>query len=103
MAPPIMTPEQRDAARVKAGQVRTARAELKGRLKRGEITLADAVAGELTARMKVSELLAALPGVGKAKAADVMERLKISDNRRVGGLGTNQRAELLGLFADVPA
>jgi ribosomal protein S13 len=44
--------------------------------------------------MKVSALLESLPGVGKVRAKQLMERLGIADSRRVRGLGTNQRAAL---------
>ena len=45
--------------------------------------------------MKVSVLLESLPGVGKIRAAQAMERLGISESRRVRGLGASQRAALL--------
>ena len=44
--------------------------------------------------MRVSALLESLPGVGKVRAKQIMERLSISENRRVGGLGANQIAAL---------
>jgi hypothetical protein len=103
MALPIMTPEQRDAAREKARQVRGARADLKACLKRGEVTLAEAIRDEVTAKMKVSALIESLPGMGKVRAKQVMERLGIAENRRVGGLGPKQRAALETAFAPVPA
>ena len=45
-------------------------------------------------KMKVSALLESLPGVGKVRAKQIMERLGIAESRRVRGLGTNQRAAL---------
>ena len=44
--------------------------------------------------MKVSALLESLPGVGKVRAKQIMERLGISETRRVRGLGANQIAAL---------
>jgi ribosomal protein S13 len=35
-----------------------------------------------------------MPGVGKVRAKQIMERLGISETRRVRGLGTNQIAAL---------
>ena len=35
-----------------------------------------------------------LPGVGKVRAKQIMERLGIAESRRVRGLGTNQRSAL---------
>src|SRR5580704_15083404 len=50
---------------------------------------ADALAKAQAARKKRSELLASV------KAAAVMEEAGIDDNRRVGGLGEQQRKKLL--------
>ena len=41
--PPILTPEQRTAALKKAAEARTARAELKEKLKMGSVTLKEAL------------------------------------------------------------
>ena len=40
-------------------------------------------------------LLESLPGVGKVKAKKIMEEIGIADNRRVQGLGQQQKAALL--------
>ncbi len=45
-------------------------------------------------KMKVSELLESMPGVGKVRARQLMERLGIAGTRRVRGLGANQVAAL---------
>jgi len=39
-----------------------------------------------------------MPGVGKVRAAQIMERIGIAKNRRVGGLGTHQLAALEAEF-----
>jgi len=44
--------------------------------------------------MKVSALLESMPGVGKVRAKQIMERLGIAESRRVRGLGANQRTAL---------
>ena len=95
--PPQLTPEQRAAALAKAAEARTARADLRARLKMGSLTLKDALASDDAniARLKVVSLLESLPGVGKVKARRVMEEIGIADNRRVQGLGAQQRAALL--------
>ena len=102
MAVPPLTDEQRAAALEKAATARRARAELKGRLKRGGTTLKqvldDAENDEAVAKLKVSALLESLPGVGKARAAAVMEQLEIAPSRRVRGLGERQRQALLNEF-----
>ena len=100
---PTLTPEQRAAALEKAAEVRKARAELKEQLKQGKTTLAkvldraesDAVVGKL----KVSAVLQALPGIGKIRATQIMEKLKIADSRRLRGLGDQQRKALLSEFS----
>jgi hypothetical protein len=93
-----LTPEQRADALQKATLVRKERSEVRGRLKSGAVTLpqviADGDASDAIAKMKVSALLTAMPGVGKVRAAQIMERLGIAENRKVRGLGANQRAAL---------
>lgn len=98
MALPELTPEQRADALKKAAAARRARADLKDRLKRQEMSVADVLrAGQtddVIGKMRVSAVLEALPGLGKARAQKVMERLGISPTRRVRGLGANQRQAL---------
>ncbi len=99
--PPQLTPEQRMDALAKAALARTARAEIKARLKMGSMSLADALASDdvNVGKLKVVSLLESLPGVGKVKARKIMEDVEIADNRRVQGLGTQQKAKLLELLA----
>jgi hypothetical protein len=101
--PPQLTPEQRAAALEKAALARRARAEVKERLKMGVLTLPDlfreADANEILAKLKVVAVIESLPGVGKVKAKRIMEELEIAASRRLGGLGTKQRAALLNKFA----
>jgi hypothetical protein len=97
--PPSLTPEQREAALKKAGEVRAARAELKEKLKMGSVTLADVLkdadTDDVIGKLKVLALLESLPGVGKVKARRLMEDIGISESRRVKGLGPQQRQALL--------
>jgi hypothetical protein len=103
VALPQLTEEQRAAALEKAAAARRARAELKERLKRGGTNLTDvlkaAESDEVLGKMKVSALLEALPGVGKVRAAQIMERLEIATSRRLRGLGDRQRKALLAEFS----
>jgi transposase len=98
VALPPLTPEQRQAALEKAAAARRERAEVKNRLKHSGASLSEVVQeGQKNAvigKMRVSALLESLPGVGKVRAKQIMERLSISENRRVGGLGANQIAAL---------
>ena len=102
MALPQLTPEQRTAALEKAAAARRVRAELKERLKKGQTSikqvLADAEKDDALAKLKVSALLESLPGVGKVRAAQLMEQFEIAPSRRVRGLGERQRKALLDEF-----
>jgi transposase len=100
---PPLTPEQRAAALAKAAEVRKARAELKEQLKAGKTTLPAvldrAETDDVVGKLKVSAVLQSLPGIGKIRATQIMEKLKIADSRRLRGLGDQQRKALLGEFA----
>ena len=101
---PDLSPEQRAAALEKAAAARKARAELRERLKSKGATVGDVLkqgeTDEVIGKMRVSAVLESLPGVGKARAAKIMERLEISPTRRVRGLGANQRKALEAEFSD---
>jgi hypothetical protein len=106
---PPLTPEQRAAALEKAAAARKARAEVKERLKRNGASISEVLnAGDdddIIGKMRVSAVLESMPGVGKARAAKIMERLEISPTRRVRGLGAKQRTALereFGAGADTP-
>ncbi len=49
--------------------------------------------------MRVIDLLQSMPGLGKVRARQVMERLGIAESRRVRGLGSKQVAALEREFA----
>lgn len=46
------------------------------------------------ARLRVTELLGSLPGMGPARVQRILGELGISERKRVGGLGTRQRLRL---------
>jgi hypothetical protein len=100
MALPALSPEQRKAALQKAREARAARSALLADLKAGTLTLADVLGrdDDLARKAKVAQVVRALPGVGKARAAAVMERVGIPADRRIGGLGARQREQLLAEF-----
>ncbi len=105
MALPPLTPEQRTAALEKAAKARKDRAEIKGKLKHASTTLPQVLKegqrDDVIGKMKVSALLESMPGVGKVRARQIMERLGIAESRRVRGLGANQRAALESEFREV--
>jgi transposase len=104
VALPPLTPEQRAAALEKAAKARKERAEVKNRLKRAATTLPEVLKEGLTddviGKMKVSALIESMPGVGKVRAKQMMERLGIAESRRVRGLGANQRTALENEFSE---
>ena len=95
---PPLTPEQRAAALDKAAVARKVRAALRDRLKHGGASLSEVMANgetdDIIGKMRVSAVLESMPGVGKVRAQRIMEKLGISPNRRVRGLGAHQRAAL---------
>ena len=102
--PPKLTPEQRKAALAKSTSARQVRAATKARVKSGELTLSAifelATSDEAIAKMRVVELLESFAGVGKVRAIATLDRLSISQTRRVQGLGSAQRANLMREFPD---
>ena len=96
--PPPLTEEQRRQALEKAAAARRKRAELKEQLKGGSITLRDLfdrTQDEIVGKMKVTNVLESLPGVGRVRARKLMEKLDISESRRMRGLGAKQKENLL--------
>lgn len=102
MTLPLLTSEQRAEALAKATAARQRRAQIKARLKHsGEslgVVLDLGERDDVVGKMRVSALLESLPGVGKVRAAQIMERLGIASSRRVRGLGAKQRAALVAEF-----
>jgi hypothetical protein len=106
--PPLLTPEQRQQALEKAAAARRQRAEVKDKLKIGSLSLAELFdqadrrddAAAMLAKLKVVSVLESLPGIGKVNAVRLMRALGISDSRRLGGVGQNQRERLLRAAED---
>ena len=78
MALPRLTPEQRQANLEKAAASRRERAEIKNRLKHSGASIVDVLK----------------QGQENDVVGKMMERLSISESRRVRGLGANQIAAL---------
>jgi len=96
--PPQLTSEQRQQALLKAAASRKRRSEVKIKIKSGEFSvdtiLEMAKTDDAVAKMRVKELLESLSGVGRVRAQSLMERLDISPNRRIQGLGRLQIKQL---------
>ncbi len=76
---------------------------MKNRLKNSGASISDVLrdgeTNEVIGKMRVIDLLQAMPGLGKVRARQTMERLGIAESRRVRGLGTKQVAALQREFA----
>lgn len=94
-----LSDSERTAARHKATAARAKRAVVKDKLKAGETTVAEVIENsdgdEAIGRLKVSDLLESLPGVGKVRASTIMEDVGIAPTRRIRGLGVHQRRALV--------
>ena len=98
---PTLTEEQRKEALAKAAEARKQRAQIKGELKSGRLSLGNLLGksgDDIVGKMKVSTVLESLPGVGKVRATKIMDELDISATRRIRGLGAKQREQLLVKF-----
>jgi len=88
----------------KAAAARRERAEVKNRLKHSGASLHEVLdqgqRNEVIGKMKVLDLLQSMPGLGKVRAKQLMERIGIAETRRVRGLGVNQISALEREFAD---
>ncbi|MFC6354012.1 integration host factor, actinobacterial type [Rothia nasimurium] len=97
-----LTEEQRAAAREKAKKARVTRAEIKDAVKNKQITIAEvlkrAETDEAVARLKVTDLLTSLPGVGEVRTENILNELNIAASRRLRGLGIHQRKALINLL-----
>lgn len=97
-----LTAQERAVALQKATKARTIRATAKQGVKTGQKSVADVISAaekeEALGRLKVSELLESLPGVGQVRASAIMGKIGISPSRRVRGLGVHQRKALIDLL-----
>ena len=102
MALSPLTPEQRIAALEKAAEARRVRAAVKEELRRGTSTLRTVLErsreDEALGKLRVSALLEALPGIGKVRAAQIMDEIGIAKTRRLRGLGMHQARALRERF-----
>lgn len=96
-APPAV---DRVAAAKAAVAARRARAAIKGDVAAQTRTALDVAQrgwddpASAEAGLRVTELLTSIPGLGPAKMTAILDDLQISERKRVGGLGSRQRAKL---------
>lgn len=102
MAIPTLSGAELESARAAATDARRARAALKEQVKTGALTLGEAIdtalQNEALSRIKVVDLLRAIPRVGVTRSQEIMENLDIAPNRRIRGLGRHQIQRLREQF-----
>lgn len=103
MALTSLSDEARKKGLKKAHLVRKTRSGIKNQLKKGKTDLNALFKNtklyeEYIAGMKVLQIVSALPGNGKLHAARILEELKISPHKKIGGLGKNQKIKFFKYF-----
>lgn len=103
--PPKLDANVRRENALKAVAARRERAEIKRKLKNGQLELRKLLESQSAAkdRMLVLDLLESLPFVGEIRANEIMDRVGISPRRRIAGLGLRQRENLLNLVEKNPS
>ncbi len=95
-------PVDRVAAAQRSIAARQARAAVKARISAGELppvrALRDAP-GSSYERMRVTEFLTSIPGVGPRRAEDILDEVGVSPRKRLGGLGVRQAESLARYLA----
>ena len=94
--PPKLTTVERERAGQAAVAARRDRAAIKAALRSGDISIFDAINDprESLRKMRVRELLLAVPGIGDKRVDSLMERVGISPTRRIQGIGSAQLLRL---------
>ena len=79
---------------------RRARASYKAGISRGSKSVSGALHSSSAAiqRMRVSQLLRAVPGIGKERAAKILETAGISPKHHLSGLTERQKSTILELL-----
>ena len=98
MKPPVLSDEDRRAALAKAALVRKERAEIRVKLAKSEVLLSELLNrldDDSVGKMKVITVIEAMPGIGKVKARRLMQKVGIHEGRRLRGLGSKQKAQLV--------
>lgn len=94
MTPPDLSSQQRAEASAKAVANRRRRAQIKERLRSGDLSWTALVemarADEVVASLRVSDALLCLPGVGPQRLDRFMSAAHVSPTRRLRGLGQHQ-------------
>jgi len=92
--------DQRMDALRRANEIRSQRAELKKRLKSGELAVYELIDDppDYVLTAKVFDMIVAAPKYGKVKATRLLNQCRISQGKTLGGLSDRQRQELVELL-----
>lgn len=90
---------QRFSALARANEVRKSKADLKARLKLGELSLLDALKDPCTQSAKIEAILRCLPSIGPNRTRTILKRVCIGHYRRVESLTDAEVSRLLGELA----
>ena len=99
ITPPARSNAQYMAALERANEIRAFRARLKKDVKAGKESAYGIVAcpPEMTATMKVFDLLLAMPKTGRVRANKLLRRCSVSPSKTLAGLSDRQGRDLLAL------
>lgn len=103
MTGPAFDDDSRSRGRDRALQARRERAAIKRGLRDGVVDVAEVLSRReedpAVGRMRVVDLVEAMPGLGPVRAAHVMESCAIAPSRRLRGLGERQASALVRALA----
>ena len=90
--PPNLSKDERALAGRKAVLARKDRSEINIKLSTGEISIFDLFidSRDSILRMKLSDALKAVPGIGEKRVENIFAKTGISKSRRIGGVGRKQ-------------
>lgn len=95
---PHITDEQRRKALDKARRTVQERKKIRYAMKTGRLKIGEVIDLPVIQGMRVRHLITSVPGIGRVKSVMIMERCRIDDRKRVGGMTPRQKAELLAWF-----
>ncbi len=98
------SPQQQRLALERANHVRVARAELKRKLRDGEVKAAETIlrCSHANDTMTVTELLSSQHGWGPARAAKILRSVSVSERKTLGSLTERQRLTLAAVLNMYP-
>lgn len=98
MTTPSISDEKRMEGLNAAIEQRRVNAAIKNAVRSKSHTFSWALNNEEAGPIRVYQLIMSVPGVGKVRAERIMAECGISKNRRVRGLGVNQRSKLIEIL-----